>query len=600
MGQIKTACYNCGTCGIGPWERRLRRLPSHLLVFCGLMAYSIGLAVAAGETGFQTDDWWVLSVPYWHSFPSSFWQYAVEFRRPLDGLIWVTLFPLFGFNKTLFNLFALTSLALACFMMGAALTRAFPQRRDFVAASMLLAFFLPTIAPLTYVLHMDNIWVCFILFWGSVRAFQHWAEMRNPPWKGLILPVSLYYLSTLAYDAANLWIFLAPLLVWPVRIRHREGTLDNTFLFRLGAGIVLGFAGLVLSRFVLFGGGAVGLRTLVPPLKLVESYFTVFPLYLEAPFRSLPLDPWTLGLGGMVLVMSAWLLYRTDGLLPDAQGNGLPRPGEGELILLWGITSIVLGVAPYLMAAYGASTGYHGRSRIYSSASFGVAILLGLLITGWRPPAVRYAAKTVAVAAIALMALFHADLRRDWQRAAEMNCSLWTSLTRQVPDVAAGTVFLFLDLQCYIGNRAIVFGGVNGLREFIRMFYHHRNIAAYYLYPQNDPSARSEPRLATVSASGIVARGVLPKEPIPLDRLLIVARKGDRLVLLKGLSAGDGIAAIRWSGVSSIRSNLSRILRAEQPPCLFSGICLRQAAHNRSTGEQPARTGRRPARRKPG
>lgn len=558
------------------------RLPSHWAAFAGLMVYSVVLAVASGETGFQADDWWVLSVPYWHSFPWSFWEYVVEFRRPLDGLLWVTLFPIFGFNKILFNLFALTTLALGCLMMGTVLTRGFPQRSDFVTASMLFAFFLPTVAPLTYVLHMDNIWVCFILFWGSVRAFQRWAETPDPSWKGLILPVTLYYLSTLAYDAVNLWIFLVPLLVWPVRIRHNAA--EANFLFRLCIGIAVAFAGLMFTRFVLFSGGAIGLKSLVPPLKVVESYFAVFPLYLAAPFRSVSFDPGTLGLGALVLVMSAWLLYRGDGLRTtcgtraqpmEAGEGGLPWPGEGGIILLWGVTSIVLGVAPYLLAGYSADVGYHGRSRVYSSASLGVAIVLGFVVTAWTSSAVRYATKAVAVAAIVLMALFHADLRRDWQRATEINCSLWTSLSRQVPDVSAGTAFLFLDLQSYIGNRAIVFGGVNGLREFIRMFYHQRNLAAYYLYPTGDPTVGSESRVASASAGGIVPRGVLSTEPLPLDRLLIVAREGDKLVLLKGLSQGDGIAAIRWNGVSSIRSNMSRIVRSGKPHTPFRGICRR-------------------------
>lgn len=36
-----------------------------------IILYSALLVIFTGDIGFDGDDWWVLSWPYWHSFPSS-------------------------------------------------------------------------------------------------------------------------------------------------------------------------------------------------------------------------------------------------------------------------------------------------------------------------------------------------------------------------------------------------------------------------------------------------------------------------------------------------------------------------------------------------
>lgn len=555
-------------------EVLLTRPRSYWPAFMGLAAYSVVLALLAGETGFQADDWWVLSVPYWHSFPRSFWEYVVEFKRPLDGLPWVTLFPLFGFNKIAWNLFALLLLAGACLAMGMVLDRAFPNRQRFVAASMLFAFFLPTVCPLTYVLHMDNMWLCILLFWLSVSAFQHWTARPGKPWSGLVVPILLYYLATLAYDATNLLVFLVPLFVWPVRERTPDGVSDSVFLARLSSGIVAGFAAMICTRFILFGGGAVELHSLFPSPDLVWSYIRVLPLYLLEPFKAMSHDWWSLALKWGVLAFSGLLLLRRgDGGPTDAAAGKSQLLSDSGYILLWGSSVMVLGIVPYLMAGYGAGLGFHGQSRVYSSCSFGLAVLLGFLATAWRSRIILAATKIAAITLIFSMAEFQADLRHDWQASARINCRLWTSLSRQVPDVEPGTVFLFLDLQSYIGNRAIVFGGVHGLREFIRIFYHRKDLNAHYLYPYREDFPDTESRLATVTPKGVVARGLLPDNPIPLDRLLIVERQGEKLVLLDRLSSDDKKAAIRWEGVFSIRSNMNRIVRSRKGSASFSGVC---------------------------
>lgn len=547
----------------------------HRLVFFGLVLYAVTLALITGDTGFQADDWWILSVPYWNSFPRSIWQYTVEFRRPLEGLPWLILYPLVGFNRIFFNLVASLLLAGTTLLMGACLTRAFPRRGAFVAVTMLVWFFSPTVCPLLYVFHMDNIWICTLLFWGAVLAFQVWTAKRAHR-SGLILPVLLYYLSTLAYDASNLLVFLVPLFVLPCRRRNRLVISELAFWLRLCAGMSVGFLALLVTRFLLFHGGAIALHSPIPEFKLGREYLGNVVPYLVAPFQSVPADPWAIGAGCLVMVFAAVLLFSDPGpALSEENGFETAARSDAILMLLWAVGLILLGTFPYLMAGHGASLGFHGESRVYSTASFGLAILLGCATTVWSRRSALSVARLAVVVALGFMAMFHVDLRRSWQEAEKINCNLWTSLSRQVPDVAPETSFLFLDLQSYVSNRAIIFGGVNGLREFIRIFYHRRDIDAHYLYLYEDGVANPKLRMASVSAEGIVARGVLPTQPIALDKLLIAERVGDRLVLLDKIRAADKVAAIRWEGVNEIRSNRNLIRPSGRSVVPFRGVCCR-------------------------
>ncbi len=114
--------------------------------------------------------------------------YAHKFLRPMEGFYWISLFELFGFNKVAFHLCSLLLLAGAAVLMGVSLDRAFPGRRTCVSMAVLLAFFLPPVSCLTYVLFTDNSRLSMLLFWASVITFQRWAQ-KSSPWRGLALPV---------------------------------------------------------------------------------------------------------------------------------------------------------------------------------------------------------------------------------------------------------------------------------------------------------------------------------------------------------------------------------------------------------------------------
>jgi hypothetical protein len=534
------------------------------LVGAALIVCCTSLAILIGNIGFQGDDWWQFSWPYWYSFPNSIWEYAKTSRRPIEGLYTVLSFEIFGLNRVLFSLSALLLSAGSCLLMGACLNRAFPGRKTLVVLAVFFAFLLTPLSNLIYMFHTDNSRLSMLLFWTSILAFQHWAG-ASKSWLGLTVPVFLYLAASLTYENATFLIFAVPFFVWPIHVNRGQSMSDRSFALRLGVGIAVAFASFVLVRFGLFGGGAVGHRSLVPSFNLVSSYAYNLMIYTVAPLREVSWDPAAWVWACPVALLAAALVFkasRDDSSTSEKPAGWTQSP---LYVAALGMAVLVLGMLPYLLAGYNPAIGFTSQSRVYSSATFGLAILFALLFSASKDKRILFGTKVIAVGMIGLMAVFLADLCNGWQEAAARRATLLASLLRQVPDVKPGTTFLLMDVQSYVSkggmDRAVVFQGVDGIGEFVRMLYGKKDLYAYFLYPKNQVPNNTKGEWATVSPAGLTARGSAVRPPIPLDSLLILKREGANLVLLDRLSAEDRSTAIKWNGAQSIHSSPDLILK---------------------------------------
>ncbi|MBI5252120.1 MAG: hypothetical protein HY912_21710 [Desulfomonile tiedjei] len=546
----------------------------------GLCVYCLVLTVITGDIGFEGDDWWILSWPYWHGFPASLFVYAKESLRPMEGVYWIGLFELFGFNKIAFHLFSLILLSAASLLMGSALMRAFPRQKGLAILAALLAFFLPTVSCLTYVVATDNSRLSMLLFWVSAIAFQRWSE-RSSSWMGLSVPIFLYVPAFLTYEAPTLLIFAVPLLVLPIHLRLRKLS-NRDFCIRLGAAVCVAFLLAIAIRFTFLGGGAVGHRHLYPPLELLWSYIALLPFYFTAPFTALSfsLAECLLALGIMGIALVAAFSGKVS--LPD-DPESVRWVNSRLYLVAVGLTILILGLLPYQLAGYGSVApkladtvlakygaipdgntawfNFNWSSRIYSAGSFGLAILIAVLATGWKNGTLRLLARISAVAFIGVMVVFHAGLRKDWQDAAQIRNDIMMGLVSQVPEVEPGTNFVLLNLESY-HKRAAIFRGWGGLRELVRMLYDDRKVGAWFLYPYCWKSPNNPFQQALVSEKGFVSRGMKLDQPLPHDSLLLMNKVGSSLVMLDRINSHDGIVptGIHWEGVSSVRSNSRRIV----------------------------------------
>ncbi len=200
-------------------------------------------------------------------------------------------------------------------------------------------------------------------------------------------------------------------------------------------------------------------------------------------------------------------------------------------------------------------------SRIYSSASFGVAILLACgLSSGRRHAATRLIGKGVALFLIGFMAVFHAGLSQDWREAAEIRNDLVRSLVSQVPAVKSGTNFVFLNAVCS-HKRAEVIRRESGLRILVQMLYADQTLGAWRLYSHAyDPVTRVYQQ-AIATRRGFLSRSQRQGEWAPDETLLLFKRSGRKMVLLDKITATDGLVGtgIDWKGVDRLTSNFERI-----------------------------------------
>lgn len=557
---------------------------SFLPVILLMLAYSLVVTITSGDIGFEGDDWWIFSWPYWNSFPQSLFIYARESLRPLEGVYWITLFEIFGFNKVVFHFFSLSLLVCASTLMGACLLRAFPGKRLFAISAMFMAFFIPTVSCLTFVVTTDNSRLSMALFWGAVLAFQRWVE-RGTRWSDLPAPTLLYICAFLTYEAPSLLIFSIPFFVLPIYLRLSERISAFNFGLRLFTAIATGFCGALFIRFLLLSGGAVTHKHFLPPLELVWSYFALLPFYLIEPFISLELDWRALFIGLPMVGALAFILFLWE--RPESGKSSKPSFSDLEnnklYVLLLALVVVALGMAPYQLAGYGAVTprivetvlskygflpdgntawfNFNWSSRVYSSASFGLAILFGLCIGFWKNPKPEKWAKTATVIIIGFLVFFHASLITDWKEAAQKRNSICESLVSEAPDVLPNTNLLLVNLE-YYHKRAAVFRGWGGLKELVRMLYDSRDLGAFYVHPYawNWPNKICQQGIAR--RDGFCTRGVRLDKPLPLESLVILNRFGDKMQLVEKLSCFDSIAptGISWNEITTIHSNPDRIV----------------------------------------
>ncbi|MGO9567412.1 MAG: hypothetical protein ACLP5H_07730 [Desulfomonilaceae bacterium] len=568
------------------------------LLAAGLVTYAITLTALTGDIGFEGDDWWVLSWPYWHQFPGSVWSYAKEFLRPVEGLYWIGMFEIFGLNSLAFHLCSLLLQAGSCVLMGVCLSKAFPERRLLVVLSVVFAFFLPMIASLTYIVFTDNSRLSLLLFWAATLAFQTWTA-RSQSWIGLVPPILIYLLSFLTYEAASFLIFIVPLLAWPIHKRCVKRS-DKSFLLRIGAGVITAFTAALAIRFLLLHGGAVDNAGIVPSPSLVGGYLALLPFYLAAPFTSIPHgQPWvwvvallvTSWVAGLIILLSRQ--YEGEEKCEEPAHRGHQR--ELFYLLLIGTGILFCGMLPYQLAGYGSAPptlihtalakwgiikdsskawfNFNEAGRLYSSASFGVALLLATLVTAWKSKTAQRIASVAAVICIGCMALFHAGLSKDWKEAAHKRNDLLKSLISQVPEVKPKTNFVFFDLESY-HKRAAVIRGWAGLRELIRMLYGDRTLGAWYVYRATDDRPMERLQQGFVLPKGFVSRGMTFDEPAPHDSLLLLKRRCTRLKWVDELTADAtvGTSAISWRGGHALRSNPERVIPWEDTQPTWSRI----------------------------
>ncbi len=541
-----------------------------------LVSFAVILLFMIGDIGFQGDDWWILARGYWHPFFSALSTYTADSSRPIEGIYWISIFKIFGFNRFAFQFFSLSLFVAGIILFALCVYKLFPEKPILAVISAFVVTALPTTASLTYILHTDNSRLAIVFFWLSVLLFQRWTE-KSTSWVGLILPVFLYCLGSLTYETATLLIFSIPFFTSPIYLRQ-EAPKERPaqFFTRMAVGIFGGLAFFLAVRFIAFKGGAVSQSSIFPDPKLFWSYLYSFASYLMLPFIEPAHNPWSL-LWGASLALSSIIIALN--LLIHSKAV---HPGKFESIylLFLGLIVFALGSLPYMLAGYSAEIGLTSQSRVFSSASFGFALIAAALVSAPQSRIVKGGVIVVVGLLIGVWGSFYAEMRLNWQLAAKIRDNCCCRMLAAVPNVKDGTVFLLFKGQSYIPQKAAIFHGVDGTSDFIKMLYNNRSVDAYFLYPEAVARRHEEGREAIVTKAGIKPRGRIGT-PAPLDNMVILERWSDSDLgpfgatwqVMPSLTKNSAIAAIKWKGVDQISTNQNLILQTYEGDNPVRDLC---------------------------
>lgn len=540
------------------------QIPLGLLLSCFVISIVFFICLV-GDIGFQGDDWWIFGIPYWNNFPDSLLIYAKESKRPIEGFYWILMYEMFGLYEPAFLAGSLVLLAVSCLLMTKCLFMAFPDYKNWALMSGLLAFVITPLANLIFMLHTDNSRISCIFFWVSTLLFQNWAKEPEKNSR-LFLPTLFYCLATLTYENCALLIFSIPFLVTPVFKLYNVNDSIRKFLRKLCLAISVSFAAFVAIRFIIFQGGAVSHKSLTPPTELAFSYIRILLDYLLVPMTTIELNLKNL-LWASLFTSFAYMISigcsRNHVVTPMLSKQSSDK---FNLVCMSLVSFSILGfgMAPYLLAGYSPELGFTSQSRIYSSAGFGVAAIVCLPLIFCRGKrAFSQSVGFLLLAFIFVNALSQISLRTDWIQARVYRDNITKSLLTSVPKVDKQANFLFLDLQWYISNNAVVFQGVDGINEWIKILYKNRKAHAYFLYTSQDDQNKDGEKSAIVTSKGIIPRGAALRGPLPLDRLILTERKGDEVTVLKSISKNDDKILAIWEGMDSIKTNYELISKTD-------------------------------------
>ena len=539
-----------------------------LLVLAVLTAFALAVPVVTDNHHFVADDWPLIA--YANGFSTSWGiiEFARNLLRPVEGAFWIVEIKLLGLNRSAVHVVSSLLNVGACGLFWQVLRRAYPERPVLAAAAALTAFFLPVLTTTTFVMFIDNSRLSMLFYWAGVAVCQAWAIQPRRHLK-LFLGGTLLLTSTLTYENAVLLILVVPMFVLPVlldALSKRDIELRRRII-ALGMSLATTILCFLIARYVLLGGGVHRIEHFWPSIDTFANYLRIALDYLILSIHERPtrLIDWTIG--SVIGAATLWILQTSlDARIINATEMFRTRTA----IVIAGIVMAVLGVAPYMLAfSPPAVANIEGGSRFYSSAAYGIALLLTLITMADRPLLRRLGASMLA-AYIGLNAAFASSLAPRWAEAANLNCHVWKSLLAEIPATAVNTTFLFAGAEL-THRGATVIGEPAGTRFLLPFLYGHRTwddlgkVTGYHLAPfERDLPTTSDRRL-TVKADGLMVRGRNPTQPIDPNRVILVRRDGERLVVLDRLTPNDELVSANWlDGVTEVRTNRSLILPA--PP----------------------------------
>lgn len=522
-----------------------------------ILSYSFIWVLITGNAGFTSDEWRMIGISYWYNFPAGIEEYLIVSGRPLQLFHHLVLFEMVGFIDSFSNMLNILIHMMSVVFFGIALWHVQPSNHILPTTAMLLAFFVPVLTSTLHQVQFSGSYVGMLFYWLSVVLIQ----------RGILTEFRLYWvLSSLALTASFYGyenaIALAPvtaILALAVFLRIREVTFRSftKLCIKLGFTIATPYILFLLPRYLLNYNLHVSSRTDVT-LDSILKYTTILPNYLAIPTEIQGVSYFTIGI--MVLlgaIIFTLLIYTIRYLSSDTIDKFYLFIGS---LVTIGMMLIILGSIPFILAGYGASVNYGGGGRVFSSAIYGLIIIIAAIFT----LVVKFKSLQLFFCAsltlwITLWVGYHLELSMQARSIEATRQIIYKNLLTVVPEVESNTSLLLIDFQTNEGQQPIL-GGTIGTQRMIEILYDDLTVQGYFVYTGIDPETATEYRSMIISNQGVSARGRTNEPPISHDQIIILQLDGTNVILVEELSANDrNITALWYDDIQSITTNNSLI-----------------------------------------
>jgi hypothetical protein len=529
---------------------RIRQNPNSawwIITAAGLLLILAGALGGLMKNYFEGEEFLIFH--YAHKLPhqQAWLAFFSKFGRPIEAIYWTYEYELIGFNPLLAHSISFVQLLVIAMLASACFLNIWPKNKSAKLLPYLFTLSLFTnwiTVSNIFSLSYDNGRISLIFFFLSGLALQRWASRQLGRW--LLLSFAFFFVSLLTYENAAFLFPALVLLALPLLPSPTRDSLRIRFFLFAGLSTASGFVLLIIRLFYAY---IVRLAS-APVMDFTFSDLTARileaapPIYLKwgqtyfvdaAPKNSM--------IAAGLLLTVALSSVAIIGIYRDGKATqGSDERSRWLHIYLASIWFLVFGPLPYILL------GYYPGGRVYSSAVFGVFLLIFMLYEIVRVRLLRQVTVILRLFFVAAGLLMMVDGSTYYSQREGPKNIFYRDLKELIPNVRPHTEFIFINWLT----------GYQNCGPSLEMLYDQYDLDCLLIWSNNDlNSIRREMEFETDGKD--VADG----------NLILISVIDNVPTVLEELKPGEFDLPITWESTQPLRTNTSRIVTEIQPPSAF-------------------------------
>ena len=461
--------------------------------------------------------------------------------RLVEGIFWTYQYKFIGYNPELAHSISIALNLAVTIIATAFFLNAWPhvkRHKEIPYLFVLLIFFNWISNSSIFAVSYDNSRLALLFFFLAGLALQKWATAERARW--LLLSYLFFLISLLTYENSAFLFPALLLLTWPQMPEHIRGTFRNKVKYGVGLTVVSGIIMLIPSWVYSQTKRSGFFEFSEMPSNLVEAGPRIYFYFGQIFKKGLPFNSIVAASLVVILALSTYWIYRL--LQKNASRKSAGFGLHWLNIYLASLWFLVFGPLPYVLL------GYDVGGRIYSSAVFGVFLLLMLIYDISSHSLTKFVAVTIIVfftAAGLFMISWHSEKVNNGEVSLNI---FYRGLISVVPHVRPHTGFIII-------NGPVDPVDPPSCAPSLIMLYNQFDLECVTLQSNNiENQAIRHPM--NFEANGLLMRG---------PNWILIKVENDVPILIEVLNPGDLDLQISWKTLEPLYTNNGRIIKKDLP-----------------------------------